>query len=462
MLQPYVAEQQQEGLAGLIRDEGGDLPAQHAAVDAMGLDPAIADGLKQRLADMAEGDRRAVEKEQDAAFSRVMAAVLDPETQSLRGIPLADYYALTPERLDTVRAIMAANLRGDGRQTMLVPTAQNQPWVDGNLKGSDLMAPLDPDRKQAAGDETISASASQDRGYSRATDKSIDKPSRIIFNENDNKADNIILAGRATGTSFPMRKEIIDYVRKNRSSIISTASVLDVLRTAIAAAIGEEYRTFGYAKDWAPDRWRWAYLKVRSDPNAYLERMYKLDEEAIKGSTVQNSDKSWGKAGKIRDPLKLDIGSGNFNFGTAMYLVKEYMKEHPGKADDPLNLKFYSAKSQNLYRDMMNDKTDIIVKLTGLRLREVKSVYENIKSDDDSFDKKFKDSYEKSTATQRDMLLDFGYRNSLKRVKKRIMERKEYDDTHYDIPLRDNYQNFFLHPLSLYHQFEEIIKDDNV
>ncbi|WP_157215919.1 phage tail tip lysozyme [Flavisphingomonas formosensis] len=112
MLQPYVAEQQQEGLAGLIRDEGGDLPAQHAAVDAMGLDPAIADGLKQRLADMAEGDRRAVEKEQDAAFSRVMTSVLDPETQALRGIPLADYYALTPERLDTIRAIMAANLRG--------------------------------------------------------------------------------------------------------------------------------------------------------------------------------------------------------------------------------------------------------------------------------------------------------------------------------------------------------------
>ncbi|WP_157215717.1 hypothetical protein [Flavisphingomonas formosensis] len=52
MMQPYVAEQQQEGLADLIRDEGGDLPAQHAAVDAMGLNPMIADGLKQRLTNM--------------------------------------------------------------------------------------------------------------------------------------------------------------------------------------------------------------------------------------------------------------------------------------------------------------------------------------------------------------------------------------------------------------------------
>ena len=114
MLQPYVAEQQQEGLADQIRGETGDLPAQHAAVDAMGLDPAIADGLKQRLADMAEGDRRAAEKEQDAAFSRVMASVLDPETQALRGILPADYYALTPERLKMVNAVMAANLRGEG------------------------------------------------------------------------------------------------------------------------------------------------------------------------------------------------------------------------------------------------------------------------------------------------------------------------------------------------------------
>jgi len=114
MLQPYVAEQQQEGLADLIRDEGGNLPAQHAAVDAMGLDASIADGLKQRLADMAEGDRRTAEKEQDAAFSRVMAAVLDPEMQTLRGIPPADYYALTPDRLKVVNAMMAANLRGEG------------------------------------------------------------------------------------------------------------------------------------------------------------------------------------------------------------------------------------------------------------------------------------------------------------------------------------------------------------
>ncbi|WP_157216329.1 hypothetical protein [Flavisphingomonas formosensis] len=114
MLQPYVAEQQQEGLADLIREEGGDLPAQHAAVDAMGLDAPIADGLKQRLADMAEGDRRTAEKEQDAALSRVMAAVLDPEMQTLRGIPPADYYALTPDRLKMVNAVMAANLRGEG------------------------------------------------------------------------------------------------------------------------------------------------------------------------------------------------------------------------------------------------------------------------------------------------------------------------------------------------------------
>jgi len=114
MLQPYVAEQQQEGLADLIRDEGGDLPAQHAAVDAMGLDPAIADGLKQRLAHKAEGDRRAAEKEQDVAFSRLMAAVLDPEMQSPRGISLSDYYMLTPERQEAARAVMAANLRGEG------------------------------------------------------------------------------------------------------------------------------------------------------------------------------------------------------------------------------------------------------------------------------------------------------------------------------------------------------------
>jgi len=63
---------------------------------------------------MAEGDRRAAKKEQDAAFSRVMAVVLDPKTQSLRGIALSDYDLLTPERQGIANALMAANLRGDG------------------------------------------------------------------------------------------------------------------------------------------------------------------------------------------------------------------------------------------------------------------------------------------------------------------------------------------------------------
>jgi hypothetical protein len=462
MLQPYVAEQQQEGLAELIRGTAGDLPAQHAAVDAMGLDPEIADGLKERLAGMTEGDRRTAEKEQDAAFARVMKAVSDPATQSLRSLSPSDYAMLTPERQDAVRAIMAANLRGEERRTALMPTEENQPWTDEHFGDSNLVAPIDADSQEQADDEASFGSKAPNDAYSGSLNTNINDSSGTILNANDDIGADFILAGRATGINFPMREEIIRYIRNNRSSIISTASLLDVPRTAIAAAIAEEYRTFGYAKDWGPDRWGWTYLNFSEDPNAYLERMYSLDEEAIKGGTVQNSDKSWGKAGKIRDPLKLDIGSGNFNFGTAMYLVKEYIKEHPGKADDPLNLKSYSGNFQNLYRDMMNDKTDIIVKLTGLRLREVKKIYIDLGSKYKSFNQKVKDSYEKGTATQRDMLLDFGYRNSLKRVKERIMKRKQYDDTHYDMPLRDNSINFFLYPLSPYQQFNEILKYDDI
>ena len=119
-IQPYVAEQQEERLADRIRRATNDLLAQHAAVDAMELHPATADGLKQRLADMAEGDRSAAEKEQDAAFSRVMAAVIDPTDPSLRDIS-ADYDRLTPENQDTVRAVMAAKLRGGDPMQNVMP-----------------------------------------------------------------------------------------------------------------------------------------------------------------------------------------------------------------------------------------------------------------------------------------------------------------------------------------------------
>jgi len=57
MLQPYVAEQQQqEGLADLIRGEVSDLPGQLSAVDAMGFDADTAKRLKDRLADRAARD----------------------------------------------------------------------------------------------------------------------------------------------------------------------------------------------------------------------------------------------------------------------------------------------------------------------------------------------------------------------------------------------------------------------
>ncbi|WP_157215445.1 pre-toxin TG domain-containing protein [Flavisphingomonas formosensis] len=53
MLQPYVAEQQEDGLADLIRGEVSDLAAQYVAVDARGLDADTSKRLKDRLANKA-------------------------------------------------------------------------------------------------------------------------------------------------------------------------------------------------------------------------------------------------------------------------------------------------------------------------------------------------------------------------------------------------------------------------
>ena len=183
ILRPYVAEQQQEGLADLIRSGAGDLPAQHAAVDAMGLDPVVADRLKHRLADMAEGDRRAAEKEQDAAFSRVMAAVLDPKTQSLRGIAPSDYDLLTPERQGIANALMAANLRGDG------PAAN--PDLYKSLADKAALGALTFDDLRAASDgdgQRLDTSQSADEGVPTPSTASSARFTPVFFDLSDSPA----------------------------------------------------------------------------------------------------------------------------------------------------------------------------------------------------------------------------------------------------------------------------------
>ncbi|MBX5732388.1 hypothetical protein ISD83_30605 [Pseudomonas aeruginosa] len=75
-----------------------------------------------------------------------------------------------------------------------------------------------------------------------------------------------------------------------------------------------------------------------------------------------------GAVAKIRHPVLVDLGRGNFKLATAITLLRAYYAEHP--SDDPLELKGYSNAYDRLAADIVESSSDVVAKLYGLMIRE--------------------------------------------------------------------------------------------
>jgi hypothetical protein len=270
-------------------------------------------------------------------------------------------------------------------------------------------------------------------------------------------------ATRAPADHFSTRaaESVVDYTRAHRSAMRGTADVLNIPASAIASNIGEELRTRNdYSRDRpldVVDAWGLAQVNgaanpenkyTRGDANAYLESLYERVRPTIEaGGHVQGP-----VLGRINDPVRLDIGVANINFATAMHLVKRYISNSAYR-DDPLNLRRYEGHYDQLYRDLLDPRSDASVRIVGLKIADIRDFYLNgsgyrpSRDGDEARLDELRQQYMNSSGQSRDRLLNAGYRASYGAI-----VRGEPLEI-----VREDYYNYFTDPRSPYHRTRRIL-----
>ncbi len=240
--------------------------------------------------------------------------------------------------------------------------------------------------------------------------------------------------------------DIIGYTNNHKDAINSTAAILGIPASAIAGSFGEEYRTFQPLKDPVVDLGGMLVVNnatghTGESGDDILNELYAKDAQKIHGGVVQGS-----VASRITDPLRLDIGVGNFNFGTAMYLLKDYLAKNPSY---PLKLGQYSGHPAQLYNDMLDNKSDTFVKLVGLKIRQAQDFFMN--NEDLKIRDYAREYYTHLSPAQRDEMLDAFYRTS----KATLVHDAKTRNLH-PYPRREYYQ-YFTDPRSPYQATSAIL-----
>lgn len=273
-----------------------------------------------------------------------------------------------------------------------------------------------------------------------------------------------------------MNDDIIAFATRHRGAILDVAKKLGVPATALAAVIGEEYRTWGLFKDGLGETWTktmvrtsgrpWGHVYPEEaspveamHPSAYLERLYEDVRPKIeKGIVIQRG------LNRLYDPMTVDVGPGNINIGTAMWLVKKYLAEHP--KDDPLDLRRYEGRYDRLVMDISNPSSDATVKVAGLKLREVQD--ELAEYDRQPGRKVSATAYfHAQPAAHRDAILDFGYRRSKRSIFKRFQQAGDKPITGWTNRTREEFErgardlslpyDYFFDPASPYHAVNAVL-----
>lgn len=229
-----------------------------------------------------------------------------------------------------------------------------------------------------------------------------------------------------------MNSHIIAFARRHRETILRVSKRLGIPPSAVAAAIGEEYRTWGLFKDGVGESWTKLLVMLNgapvhprdrgrplstNSPSEYLKRSYLAVRERIKkGEVIQE-----GPLGKLITPMTMDVGPGNINIGTAMFLLEKYLEKN--SKDDFLGLKGYVDNYDKFFLDFANPNSDLTIKIASLKIREVLDEFENAKPDDLGNSRVARDYFRALSPAHRDALLDFGYRRSPESVRKSFMTK---------------------------------------
>ena len=152
----------------------------------------------------------------------------------------------------------------------------------------------------------------------------------------------------------------------------------------------------------------------------------------------------------LADPLRLDIGFGNFNFGTAVHLVKEYLA-NPAYRDDPFNLRRYEGRLETLYADMRNESEPTLIALVGLKLADAQDFYLNgMPGEGRTIVRDLRSRYLSSTGAERDAWLVMAYRTSYTNIAAADPVTPMF---------RSGSYNYFYDPRSPYHRTTALFGD---
>jgi len=214
-------------------------------------------------------------------------------------------------------------------------------------------------------------------------------------------------------------KEMLDDISQRALQIVHDSHATGAPPTAVAASIMEELRqrpTFGKEIEEAYGDGL-IHTQPRTIPRfgppppplvsdaERAERYYQeILPRAAAGQPIQ-AEKGESGIKKIfeqaSNPMKMDIGPGNINFGMACYNLNLYLAAHPH--DDPLGLKKYKGNYPALWDDMTGPNAmTTAVKITAVHIGQVQDYYR----------KKDAAWYDSLSDAQKDIALEAGYRAS--------------------------------------------------
>ncbi|MFU3619526.1 hypothetical protein [Pseudomonas paraeruginosa] len=125
-----------------------------------------------------------------------------------------------------------------------------------------------------------------------------------------------------------------------------------------------------------------------------------------------------GAVAKLRHPVLVDLGRGNFKLATAITLLRAYYADHP--SDDPLELKGYNNAYDRLAADIVESSSDVVAKLYGLMIREAEEWFVSKKAYGDDWknlSQEFKDALYVTYVNFGHPLMEDLYEKSVKKGK---------------------------------------------
>lgn len=192
-----------------------------------------------------------------------------------------------------------------------------------------------------------------------------------------------------------------------------TASALKISAAAIAGAMAEESNSYfqsevfqklldDYAISGVDPEKVFADVSSLGVPgaiNKYAAEFYlsrRTHQEFLEDYEYLYENKGLdehGAVAKLRHPVLVDLGRGNFKLATAITLLRAYYAEHP--SDDPLELKGYSNAYDRLAADIVESSSDVVARLYGLMVREAEEWFVSKKAYGDDWknlSQEFKDA----------------------------------------------------------------------